>query len=226
MERLLVRAWNTELLDYAQWNGVVSRIYRKIRDWGVKTKHAVPAMRALAALFTGCCEACPAAGLEASNGLELLSTLQKHYRDKAMRGAVMAGLRQLLHARIHNGSFSAGQSTKKTDVLPVLLTTVEHIVVAEKHKESRNVGAHAELITLVGSHPHLLDFAMERLVMPLLNSLPLDEHHPAERVQIAMQAFQGIAASYEATFFKAGVTMAGLAVGETVILMTSPLHHC
>lgn len=185
-----MKAWNTVVLDYTDWNKVIRRIYAKVAEWSLKSKHAVPAWRAMAALYGSSCEACPH-WLGEKAGTDLITTLHRQYKDKAIRGVILASLRQLLVARLERP-----HDTAPGGVLPALLATVEKVLVTDKLRDgARNVVAHADLAALLGARPRLLDFAMERLVIPLLARGGEFHDLHSDRARIALGAFRQVRSS-------------------------------
>ena len=186
-----MKAWNTVVLDYTDWNKVIRRIYAKVAEWSLKSKHAVPAWRAMAALYGRSCEACPQ-WLGGKAGTDLITTLHRQYKDKAIRGVILASLRQLLVARLEQPH----DDHPPGDVLPALLATVEKVLVTDKLRDgARNVVAHADLAALLGARPRLLDFTMERLVIPLLARGGEFHDLRSDSARIALGAFRQVRSS-------------------------------
>eukprot|EP01052_Picozoa_sp_SAG31_P042603 SAG31_NODE_6820_length_1878_cov_1.353569_1_plen_85_part_10 len=85
-----------------------------------------------------------------------------------MRGPVLAAFHQLVLAMLNQHSSGESFATIKADLLPTLLSTLEGVLLGDKYRDGRSIDIQADLIALIGSHPHLLDFSMEKLVMGLL----------------------------------------------------------
>ena len=198
MERVPTKiAWESGM-DFEAWDSVILRIFNKIKgSWTSKTKHILPACRALAALLGAFSRANGEdSTLATLHGPDLVNMLLKHCRDKALRGGMLICLRRILASRVY--------PTDKVASVDNLVLLMQKGVgqVVDTFREERADNFHdcermIDFVVLLGTMtPSSLDFAMDFVVTPALQTS--DDHGSDNIVLVlAFRTFVGICQVYE-----------------------------